>query len=68
MKKELRSKKLVSVGSHLEMTMDVRINCERPSAKVATKSHAQALRTYLQSQPGIQDKVVGWGASQSASR
>jgi len=46
--KELRSKKLVSVGSHLEMTMDVRINCERPNVKVATKSHAHALRTYLQ--------------------
>jgi DNA-binding transcriptional LysR family regulator len=49
-KKELRAKKLVSAGSHLRMTMEVRIYRERPTAKAPAKLHVQALWTYLQSQ------------------
>ena len=49
-KKELRAKKLVSAGSHLRMTMEVRIYRERPAAKAPVKPHVQALWTYLQSQ------------------
>lgn len=67
-KKELRAKKLVGVGSHLEMTMDVRVYRERPNAKVAAKSHAQALWTYLQSQTSTRDRAEGRGAIQSATR
>ena len=67
-RKELRTKKLVSVGSHLEMTMDMRVYRERPNAKVVTKSHAEALWTYLQSQNGIKDKAAGRADIQSASR
>ncbi|MEO7159493.1 MAG: LysR substrate-binding domain-containing protein [Polaromonas sp.] len=55
-KKELRSKKLVSAGSHLEMTMDVRVYRERPTAKNAAKTHAQALWTYLHSQTNGKNK------------
>ena len=51
-KKELRAKKLVSAGDKLEMTMDIRVYRERPTAPELTKSHAQALWTYLQSQAG----------------
>ena len=54
-KKELRAKKLVSAGSGLEMTMDVRLYRERPSAmpsRQSTKSHAQALWSYLHAQHG----------------
>ena len=49
-KKELRSKKLVSAGDKLEMTMDIRVYRERPASHDSAKSHAQALWTYLQSQ------------------
>jgi LysR family transcriptional regulator, hypochlorite-specific transcription factor HypT len=51
-KKELRSKKLVSAGSHLEMAMDVRVYRERSSSREVSKSQAQALWAYLQSQHG----------------
>jgi LysR family transcriptional regulator, hypochlorite-specific transcription factor HypT len=51
-KKELRSKKLVSAGSDLEMAMDVRVYRERPSSREVSKSQAQALWDYLQSQHG----------------
>ncbi|HAL39548.1 MAG TPA: LysR family transcriptional regulator [Polaromonas sp.] len=67
-KKELRAKKLVSAGSNLEMTMDVRVYRERPVSKEAAKSHAQALWTYLQSQNGMKDKAAGRGGIQSATR
>jgi DNA-binding transcriptional LysR family regulator len=49
-KKELRAKKLVSAGSHLEMTLELRVYRERPAAKKVAKAHAQALWAYLQSQ------------------
>ena len=49
-KKELRAKKLVSAGEHLEMTMDIRVYRERPTSHEAAKNHAQALWSYLQSQ------------------
>lgn len=51
-KKELRAKKLVSAGEGLEMPMDIRVYRERPTARDSAKSPAQALWTYLQSQPG----------------
>ena len=65
-KKEVRTKKLVSAGSGLEMTMDVRVYRERPTAKDAGKSHAQELWTYLQSQAGARDKAAGRSAVQVA--
>lgn len=49
-KKELRAKKLVSAGSGLEMTMDVRLYRERPGSKSIPKTQAQALWLYLQAQ------------------
>lgn len=49
-KKELRAKKLVSAGGHLEMTLELRVYRERPAAKKVAKAHAQALWAYLQSQ------------------
>ncbi len=53
-KKELRTKKLVSainaVDMKLEMTMDIRVYRERPSAKGVAKHTVEALWTYLQSQ------------------
>ena len=49
-KKELRSKKLVSAGRGLDMPMDVRVYRERPSSREVSKSQAQALWAYLQSQ------------------
>ena len=49
-KKEVRAKKLVSPGAGFEMPMDVRIYRERPSGKASTKSLAQALWHYLQTQ------------------
>jgi DNA-binding transcriptional LysR family regulator len=49
-KKELRAKKLVSAGSALEMTMDVRLYRERPGSRDGLKTPAQALWTYLQSE------------------
>ena len=50
-KKEVRSKKLVSAGAGLDMLMEVRIYRERPGGKAAPKSLAQALWSYLQAQP-----------------
>ncbi|NML84943.1 LysR substrate-binding domain-containing protein [Polaromonas sp.] len=67
-KKELRTKKLVSAGSDLEMTMDVRVYRERPTAKDAAKTHAQALWAYLQAQAGARDKTAGRVGSQSVAR
>jgi DNA-binding transcriptional LysR family regulator len=58
-KKELRAKKLVSAGSDLVMTMDVRIYRERPTAKNAGKSQTQALWSYLQDQASLREKGVG---------
>ena len=57
-KKELRAKKLVSAGSHLRMTMEVRIYRERPTAKAPAKPHVQALWTYLQSQASTKAAAV----------
>jgi len=57
-KKEVRSKKLVSAGSHLVMTMDVRIYRERPTSKNAGKSHVQKLWSYLQDQASLRDKTA----------
>ena len=51
-KKELRAKKLVSAGSGLEMTMDLRVYRERRTGKDLAKSPAQALWSYLESQAG----------------
>ena len=56
-KKELRSKKLVSAGDKLEMTMDIRVYRERPASHDSAKSHAQALWTYLQSQSSTKPSV-----------
>ena len=56
-KKELRSKKLVSAGDKLEMTMDIRVYRERPASHDSAKSHAQALWTYLQSQSSTKSSV-----------
>ena len=47
-KKELRSKKLVSASDTLKMTMDIRVYRERPASSESAKSHAQALWSYLQ--------------------
>ncbi|MEO5658718.1 MAG: LysR substrate-binding domain-containing protein [Polaromonas sp.] len=58
-KKELRAKKLVSAGSQLEMTMDLRVYRERPTAKNAAKTQAQALWDFLRAQPGGKDKSAG---------
>jgi DNA-binding transcriptional LysR family regulator len=50
-KKELRAKKLLSIGPGLEMTMDVRVYRARPTGgKNAAKSPAQALWNFLESQ------------------
>jgi DNA-binding transcriptional LysR family regulator len=49
-RKELRTRKLVSAGEKLEMTMDIRVYRERPVASRSAKSPAQALWKYLQSQ------------------
>ncbi|MDB5868131.1 MAG: transcriptional regulator, LysR family [Polaromonas sp.] len=58
-KKELRARKLVSAGAGLEMTMEVRIYRERPSAREGAKSPAQDLWAYLQSQAGSKEKITG---------
>ncbi|CAN5397292.1 LysR substrate-binding domain-containing protein [soil metagenome] len=58
-KKEVRARKLVSAGSGLEMTMDVRVYRERPTARNAAKSHAQDLWSYLESQAAVKDKAAG---------
>ena len=67
-KKEVRTKKLVRAGDKLEMTMDVRLYRERPSAKEGAKSHAQALWTYLQSQTAPKEKATGQGSVLAATR
>lgn len=56
-KKEVRSKKLVSAGEQLRMTMDVRIYRERPTSKNPGKSHVEKLWTYLQDQASLRDKT-----------
>ena len=67
-KKELRARKLVSAGLGLEMTMDVRVYRERPSARNVVKSHAQDLWTYLQSHAASKDKATGGPGSSAAIR
>jgi DNA-binding transcriptional LysR family regulator len=62
-KKELRARKLVSAGSDLTMTMDVRIYRERPTPKNAGKRQTQALWTYLQEQASLRDKTTGRAAA-----
>lgn len=47
-KKELRAKKLLRVGSGLDITLDVRLYRERPTLKKPAKISAQALWTHLQ--------------------
>lgn len=49
-KKEVQAGKLVRAGAGLEMVMDVRVYREKPSARDAGKSQAQALWAYLKSQ------------------
>ena len=49
-KKELRVKKLVSAGAGLEMTLDLRVYRERPTARSVAKNPAQALWQYLETQ------------------
>ena len=58
-KKEVSAKKLVSAGSHLEMTMDVRVYRERPTPKDAGKSHTQTLWSYLQEQASLREQTLG---------
>jgi LysR family transcriptional regulator, hypochlorite-specific transcription factor HypT len=63
-RKELRAKKLVSAGSGHDMTMDLRLYRERPSARQSPKSAAQALWRYLDSHttspaPAASRKAVG---------
>ena len=66
--KELRSQKLVSVGMGLEMTMEVRVYRERPSARHVVKRHAQDLWVYLQSQAGSKGNAVGLGVLPACPR
>ena len=61
-KKEVRANALVSAGSHLEMTMDVRVYRERPTPKDAGKSHTQALWSYLQEQASLREQTPGRAA------
>jgi DNA-binding transcriptional LysR family regulator len=58
-KKELRVKKLVSAGSGLEMTLDLRVYRERPGSRVTAKSPAQALWQYLESQTPSRSAAKG---------
>ena len=58
-KKELRTKKLVSAGSSLVMTMDVRIYRERPTSKSAGKSQTQTLWSYLEDQASLRERSTG---------
>jgi DNA-binding transcriptional LysR family regulator len=60
-RKELRSRRLVSAGSGLEMTMEVRVYRERPTPRSAPKRHAQDLWVYLQSQADSKSKTAGLG-------
>ena len=64
-KKELQVKKLVSAGSNLVMTMDVRIYRERPTLKNSGKSNAQALWSYLEDQANTREKPTGLLAAAS---
>jgi DNA-binding transcriptional LysR family regulator len=65
-RKEVRAKKLVSAGAGLdqpmEMQMEVRIYRERPSAKAAPKSLAQALWNHLQAQSAAPARRAPLGA------
>ena len=56
-KKELRDRRLVNAGGQLEMTMDVRVYRERPTAKDAGKSHTQALWSYLREQASVREQT-----------
>ena len=67
-KKEVRSKKLVSAGAGLDMLMEVRIYRERPSGKAAPKSLAQALWSYLQAQPMPKAAQPGRGPARAGLR
>ena len=67
-KKELRAKKLISAGGALEMTMDVRVYRERPTAKDAGKRHTQELWAYLQTQADARDKPAGRAAPPALGR
>jgi len=67
-RKEIRAKKLVSAGSDLEMTMDVRVYRERPVSNGVAKSHVQALWLYLQSQDQIPDKPAGRAGNRPANQ
>ncbi|CAM3550291.1 LysR substrate-binding domain-containing protein [Polaromonas hydrogenivorans] len=67
-KKEVRYRKLVSAGPGLEMTMDVRVYRERPTARNTVKSHAQDLWTYLESQAAGKDKAASRPGSPAAPR
>ena len=67
-RKELRSGKLVSAGTGLEMTMEVRVYRERPTPRNAAKRHAQDLWVYLQSQADSKDKVAGLGVMPPPAR
>ena len=67
-KKELRSRKLVSAGTGLEMTMEVRAYRERPTARNVVKRHAQDLWVYLQSQADSKEKAAGLGVLPVPSR
>ena len=60
-KKELRSRKLVSAGIGLEMTMEVRVYRELPTARNTAKSAAQNLWVYLESQAGSRDRSASLG-------
>lgn len=67
-KKELRAKKLVSAGSHLDMTLDLRVYRERPTAKKVAKVNAQALWAYLQSQTSHKEKSISNSIDQPARK
>ena len=54
-RKELQAQKLVSAGSNLRMTMDVRIYRERTTPKNAGKSQTQTLWSYLEDQAAMQE-------------
>ncbi len=65
-KKEVRAKKLVSAGPGLEMTMDVRVYRERPTARDGGKPHVRELWNYLQAQGALREKTAAKLAAQSA--
>ena len=67
-RKELRSRKLVSAGTGLEMTMEVRVYRERPNARNAAKRHAQDLWIYLQSHADSKGNAVGLGVLPTSAK